>query len=215
VYVCVCICVFVVVCVCVCFVFLCVFVCLWGASWDDTSGWSVQTEVAGPVGHELKGTVDFAKSRKTNMLRAIVHDDKSLTKTYRLYQQDSGIWANSLSAQDGIITPSIGKKDLKHEAVAFLDGSNVIKKFMQDSVTVDDSISFRAFISIEDGARGDSVTASDKLTIGLLMEDTATVDDSISMRVFYSISESASVNDSISFRAFISIEDGARGDAVL
>jgi len=88
---------------------------------------------------------------------------------------------------------------------------------MEDTVDIDDSISFKAFIRLNDGVRGDSVTIADLITTKSLffIEDSASVDDFITpvLLTFRTIEDAVDIDDSISFKAFIRLNDGARGDS--
>ncbi len=85
-----------------------------------------------------------------------------------------------------------------------------------DSATVDDALSMKALISLADGAKGDSVTAVDKIFTKelILLKDSATISDAITKRVFYNVFDSAIVEDTISKKVFIRLADGAKGDSV-
>jgi hypothetical protein len=159
--------------------------------------------------------------------------------------------ATSDGSGDYTIIPTFDK-DTKHYVTVIQNSTDsvfvmsaaatwiVYTRTIKDSATVDDSISFRAFITIEDGARGDASLLEDRVFFVVQQHSTdgsIDVDDSISFRVFVSIEDAtmgdavtladkifaktfwetpdaATVDESISFRVFITIEDGARGDVV-
>jgi len=84
-----------------------------------------------------------------------------------------------------------------------------------DSATVDDSISFKVFISLTDGAKGDSTTVADLTSFKAFsnMYDTSSIDDSISKRILYSVTDSVTVDDHTSFKASIrSLRDAVSVD---
>jgi len=85
------------------------------------------------------------------------------------------------------------------------------KSTEDDSASTDDSISFKVFISIEDGLRGDSLTIDDFIdkVIVQFVEDSATISDSISKRVFYSIFDTTLIDEFISAKSLIRLADGS------
>jgi len=91
---------------------------------------------------------------------------------------------------------------------------------VEDTVDIDDSISFKAFIRLNDGVRGDSVTVEDLISAKSIIivesEGSASLDDFITPVVlrFRTVEDTVDVDDSISFKAFIRLNDGARGDSV-
>ncbi len=76
-----------------------------------------------------------------------------------------------------------------------------------DSATIDDAISFKVFIRLTDGARGESVTVADQVAAFTKLDtlrDSATVEDAIEKSLKKDVNDdSVTIEDSISFKVFI------------